>query len=50
MGQLSREKDALQEHLVQVTRERDIALRVSKNRHQGWEMHRIHAAEHENYL
>jgi hypothetical protein len=32
MSQFSREKDALQEHLVQVTREWDTALPVSENR------------------
>jgi len=40
----------MQEHLVQITREMDTALRVSENRRRAWEMHRIQSAERENYL
>jgi len=32
MSQLARERETMQERLVQVTRERDTALRVSENR------------------
>jgi len=49
MSQLAKE-ETVQERLVQITRERDTALRVSKNRHRAWEMHRIQSAERENYL
>jgi len=35
---------------VQITRERDTALRVSENRRQALEMHRIQSLERENYL
>jgi len=50
MSQLAREKETVQERLVQITRERDTALRVSKNRRRAWEMHRIQSLERENYL
>jgi len=50
MSQLAREREIVQERLVQVTRERDTALRVSKNRHRAWDMHRIQLLEWENYL
>ena len=33
MSQLARKKETVQERLVQITRERDTALRVSENRH-----------------
>ena len=35
---------------MQLTRERDTALRVSENRHQAWKMHRVQSLERENYL
>ena len=50
MSQLARERETLQERLVQLTRERDTALRVSENRRQVWEMHRVQSLERENYL
>jgi len=50
MSQLSREKETVQERLVQITRERDTALRVSENRRRAWEMHQIQSLEQENYL
>jgi len=50
MNQLGREKETVQERLVQITRERDTALRVSENRCRAWEMHRIQSLERENYL
>jgi len=50
MSQLARERETVQEHLVQVTRERDTALHVSENRRRAWEMHRIQSLEWENYL
>jgi len=50
MSQLAREKETVQERLVQITRERDTALQVSENRRRAWEMHRIHSAEREKYL
>ena len=50
MSQLAREKETVQERLVQITRERDTALRVSENRRRAWEMHRIQSLERENYL
>ena len=48
MGQLAREKETMQERLVQITRERDTALRVSENRRRAWEMQRIQSLEREN--
>ena len=42
MSQLAREKETVQDRLVQITRERDTALRVSENRRRAWEMHRIY--------
>ena len=48
MSQLAREREIVQEHLLQITRERDTALRVSENRRR--EMHRIQSLEQENYL
>jgi len=50
MSQLARERETVQERLVQVTRERDTALRVSENRRRAWKMHRIQSLEQENYL
>jgi len=50
MSQLAREKETVQERLVQIICERDTALRVSENRRRAWEMHRVHSAEQENYL
>jgi len=50
MSELAREKETMQERLVQITQERDTALCVSENRHRAWEMHRIHSVEQENYL
>jgi len=50
MSQLAREMETIQESLVQITCERDSALRVSENRRRTWEMHRIQSAERENYL
>ena len=50
MSQLARERETLQERLVQLTRERDTALRVSENRRRAWEMHRVQSLEQENYL
>jgi len=50
MSQLAREKETVQEHLVQITCERDTALRVPENRHRAWEMHRIQSLERDNYL
>jgi hypothetical protein len=50
MSQLAREKETVQECLVQITRERDTALRVSENRCHAWEMHHVQSAEQENYL
>jgi len=50
MSQLSRERETVQERLVQITRERDTALRVSENRRWAWEMHWIQSLERENYL
>jgi len=50
MSQLAREKGTVQERLVQVTRERDTALRVSENRRRAWAMHRIQSLDRENYL
>jgi len=50
MSQLAREKETVQERLVQITRERDTALRQSENRRLAWEMHRIQSLEWENYL
>jgi len=50
MSQLAREREIVQERLVQITRERDTALRVLENRRQAWEMHRIQSLERENYL
>ena len=50
MSQLAREKETVQKCLVQITYERDTALRVSENRRWAWEMHRIQSAEWENYL
>ena len=35
---------------MQLTRERDTALRVSENRRRAWEMHRVQSLERENYL
>jgi len=50
MSQLARERETVQERLVQITRERDTVLRVSENRRRAWEMHRIQSLERENYL
>ena len=50
MSQLARERETVQERLVQITHERDTALRVSENRRRAWEMHRIQSLERENYL
>jgi len=50
MSQLARERETVQECLVQVTHERDTALRVSENRRRAWEMHRIQSLKRENYL
>jgi len=50
MSQLAREKVTVQEHLVQITHERDTAVRVSENRHRALELYRVHSAEQENYL
>ena len=50
MSQLAREKETVQERLVQITNERDTALLVSENRRRAWEMHRVQSAEWENYL
>ena len=50
MSQLAWENDTLQEHLVQVTHEKDTTLRVSENMCRAWELHRVHSAERENYL
>ena len=50
MSQLARERETLQERLVQITRERDTALRVSENRRRAWEMHRVQSLERANYL
>jgi len=50
MSQLARERETVQERLVQVTRERDTALCVSENRRRAWEMHRIQSLERDNYL
>ena len=50
MSQLARERETVQERLVQVTRERDTALRVLENRCRAWEMHRTQSLERENYL
>ena len=36
--------------MVQITRERDTALRVSENRRRAREMHRVQSLERENYL
>ena len=35
---------------MQITRERDTALRVSEKRRRAWKLHRVHLAEQENYL
>jgi len=50
MSRLARERETMQERLVQVTRESDTALHVSENRPWAWEMHRIQSLERENYL
>jgi len=50
MSQLAREKETVQERLVQITHERDTTLRVSENRRRAWEMHHIESFEWENYL
>jgi len=50
MSQLARARETVQERLVQITRERDAALRVSENRRRAWEMHQIQSLERENYL
>jgi len=50
MSQLAMERETVQERLMQITRERDTALRVSENRRRAWEMHRIQSLERENYL
>ena len=50
MSQLARERETVQERLVQVTQDRDTALRVSEKRRRAWEMHRIQSLERENYL
>jgi len=50
MSQLARERETVQQRLVQITRERDTALRVSENRRRAWEMHQIQSLEWENYL
>jgi len=47
---LAREKETVQERLVQITRERDTALRVLENKRRAWEMHRVQSVERENYL
>ena len=50
MSQLGRERETIQERLVQITREGDTALHVSENRRRAWEMHRVQSLEPENYL
>ena len=50
MSQLAREKETVQERLVQITCERDTTLRVSENKRRAWVMHRIQSLERENYL
>ena len=50
MSQLAREKETVEERLVQITRERDTALRVLENRCQAMETHHIQSLERENYL
>jgi len=50
MSHLARERETVQERLVQITHERDTALRVSENRRRAWEMHWIQSLERENYL
>jgi len=47
---LARERETVQERLVQVTRENDTAFCVSENRRRAWEMHQIQSLERENYL
>ena len=50
MSQLVREKETVQERLVQITRERDTVLHVLENRRRAWEIHRIQSAERKNYF
>ena len=50
MSQLARERETVQERLVQITRERDTALHMTENKRRAWEMHRIQSLERDNYL
>ena len=50
MSQFARETETVKERLLQITLERDTALRVSENRSRAWEMHCIQSAEREKYL
>jgi len=50
MNRLAREKETVQQRLVQITRERDTVLRMSENRRRAWEMHRFQSLERENYM